>query len=509
MPRPECPLDPSSDDPIVGFARELRALRERAGSPGYRVLAVAAGFSVTTLAEAAGGRSLPTLAVLRAYVRACGGDVDWWEDQWHQLIVAPVEAAPDPDDSSPYVGLREFELEDADRFFGREEITADLVDRVTRQRFVAVFGASGSGKSSLLRAGLRASWTGRSAVITPGSRPLAPFTAALVELLAEPGADGDALLVIDQFEEIFTQCDSTIERDAFVAQVVRTAHQDYSRVRIVLGVRSDFHGQCARHAVLADALRDNQFLVSPMTTEQIRAAITRPAAAFGATVESGLLAAMSPNGRLLLDGGRLWDLTNTRHPRELAGPALPAEARFSMDGSRLVAADENGVVLYDIHGPTPVVLARIDVPAISAVFSPDGTALLIVAPSGPLMLWSTVSRNWLSSLPGTAQNAEFSPDGRFIAAREGSDGTIRLWDVTDPRRPVPTAAIGTGFPFVFSPDGHTLAVLADDGSLRLRETDLRRAVAAVCATVPPLSRSAWQRYLPGRAYSPPCAPAAR
>ncbi|HKN99241.1 MAG TPA: hypothetical protein VJX10_19125 [Pseudonocardiaceae bacterium] len=61
MPRPERPLDLSSDDPIVRFAGDLRALRERTGSPGYRVLAVAAGFSVTTLAEAAAGRTLPSL----------------------------------------------------------------------------------------------------------------------------------------------------------------------------------------------------------------------------------------------------------------------------------------------------------------------------------------------------------------------------------------------------------------------------------------------------------------
>jgi predicted transcriptional regulator len=73
MGRPERPIDPDGG-PIPQFASELRKLREEAGRPSYRELARRANFSVTVLSEAAGGRSLPTLAVVRGYVRACGGD---------------------------------------------------------------------------------------------------------------------------------------------------------------------------------------------------------------------------------------------------------------------------------------------------------------------------------------------------------------------------------------------------------------------------------------------------
>ncbi|EWM18507.1 hypothetical protein KUTG_08811, partial [Kutzneria sp. 744] len=175
MPRAERPLD--LDGSALGeFAFDLRRLREKAGRPTYRALAAQAHFSSTTLSDAAGGKRLPSLAVTLAFVRCCGGDVEEWEQRWH-AVRAEVEAQPATPDAAdtgaPYVGLASYEVADADRYVGREQLVADLVARVGRQRFTAVFGPSGSGKSSALRAGLIPALAGDTALLTPGPNPVA------------------------------------------------------------------------------------------------------------------------------------------------------------------------------------------------------------------------------------------------------------------------------------------------------------------------------------------------
>ncbi|MCO1580511.1 helix-turn-helix transcriptional regulator [Crossiella sp. SN42] len=91
MARPELPLDPSAG-PLYRFAADLRSLRAKAGSPPYRELARQAHFSITALSDAARGNRLPTLPVLRGYVRACGGDVEEWAGRWRELAAAQRRA---------------------------------------------------------------------------------------------------------------------------------------------------------------------------------------------------------------------------------------------------------------------------------------------------------------------------------------------------------------------------------------------------------------------------------
>ncbi|MEU2086711.1 DNA-binding protein [Streptomyces albus] len=161
MGRRERPVDPA-EGPVQQFAYELRKLREEAGRPTYRQLAARCGYSVTTLSQAAAGERLPSLAVTLAYVTACGGDPAEWERRWRAAGARETEerarvrdTAGGPDTQEPpYRGLARFEPGDHDRFFGREELTAELLALVADRRFAAVFGPSGSGKSSLLRAGL-------------------------------------------------------------------------------------------------------------------------------------------------------------------------------------------------------------------------------------------------------------------------------------------------------------------------------------------------------------------
>ncbi|HET9143792.1 hypothetical protein [Actinophytocola sp.] len=350
MPRPERPVDPDGGV-VARFAVELRELRQRAGSPGYRELARLAHYSPTTLAQAARGDTLPTLAVTLAYVRACGGDPADWEARWRVAATAlepgPAGCGADaPAGPAPYVGLTAYGIDDADRFFGREAVVARLTERLTRQRFVAVVGASGSGKSSLLRAGLlpamRSGGT-TTLLLTPGPHPLeecaARFAAELrlppaqlhAELAAQPhnlalsarsllatrSSDGELLLVVDQFEEVFTLCRDNAEREAFIAALLCASTREGSRTRVVLGLRADFFTHCARHPRLVEALQDAHILVGPMAPDELRAAITEPAARAGLMVEKSLVTtildeAADRPGALPLVSHALWETWRRR-----------------------------------------------------------------------------------------------------------------------------------------------------------------------------------------------------
>ncbi|CAL9416002.1 hypothetical protein SUDANB21_01757 [Streptomyces sp. enrichment culture] len=244
----------------------------------------------------------------------------------------------------PYRGLAAYGTDDAGWFFGRERATAALVQVVTARLGAGpamVVAASGTGKSSLLRAGLvPALFRGalpvagahRWPVLTlrPGDRPLDSLLALLArtlgtqteplrealdgpdgprvltrrvrELLAEGGAgdleDLRLALVVDQFEEVFTLCEDPDERSRFV-RVLHTlsAAPDGAgpdgrtppAALVVLGMRADFYGAALAHPELAEALREGQLPLESMTPEEIRAAVTRPAEAAGLELEPGLV----------------------------------------------------------------------------------------------------------------------------------------------------------------------------------------------------------------------------
>lgn len=113
------------------------------------------------------------------------------------------------------------------------------------------------------------------------TRPSSPRT-------PHPGP-GDTLLVVDQFEEVFTLCADPAERARFLGQLL-TAADPAARLRVVIAVRADFYGRCAEHGPLAEALRDSTLLVGPMTPAQLREAVVRPAAARRIVVERALTA---------------------------------------------------------------------------------------------------------------------------------------------------------------------------------------------------------------------------
>ncbi|MEQ4717543.1 helix-turn-helix domain-containing protein [Nonomuraea sp. B19D2] len=294
MGRRESPVDPAAG-PVQRFASELRKLRQEAGGLTYRAMAKRAGYSVTTLSQAAAGERLASLPVVLAFVETCGGDVSEWERRWQQVAHELARERADNDGAAgPYLGLAPYDTHDSGRFFGRERLVEELHELLGRHRFAAVFGPSGSGKSSLLRAGLvpaeRGETTpsgeslGQSLVLTPGEHPMRHAD----RLLAGEG-DSDALIVVDQFEEVFTLCQDQRERGQFI-DLLLSARQEQSRMKVVIAVRADFYGRCAEHRELTAALREANLLVGPMQPEELREAIVRPAMAEGLTVERALTA---------------------------------------------------------------------------------------------------------------------------------------------------------------------------------------------------------------------------
>ena len=227
----------------------------------------------------------------------------------------------------PYLGLASFGPDEAHWFFGREQATAELVAQLD-QRLVsgggplAVVAPSGAGKSSLLAAGLvpelargvlPGSQTWTVLRVTPGGRPLSGLAARVAALAGvdmagageEPerfaglcaavvaGRPGETpsmsrlLLIVDQFEETFTQCRSEPERQAFITALCTVAQT--SAVLVVLGLRADFYARCLAYPPLLAALNRGHLALGPMNIEQLRAVITRPARVEGLELEPGLV----------------------------------------------------------------------------------------------------------------------------------------------------------------------------------------------------------------------------
>jgi|HubBroStandDraft_4_1064222.scaffolds.fasta_scaffold09468_4 PQQ-dependent catabolism-associated CXXCW motif protein len=238
----------------------------------------------------------------------------------------------------PYPGLRPFRRDETHIFFGRETTIDDMIDRLAMHHFLAVTGLSGSGKSSLARTGLldaldrgllvEAGSFWRIASFRPGGEPLAHLTEAVLAATETPAtpersalteaklARGplglvqwldeiefpertNLLVLVDQFEEIFRyrQQQANDEIDAFVALLLASAKQTKRPIYVVITMRSDFLGDCARFTNLAETINDGQFLIPRLTRDQCRQAIEEPARVYGGRVEEALIT------RLLNDMG--------------------------------------------------------------------------------------------------------------------------------------------------------------------------------------------------------------
>jgi DNA-binding SARP family transcriptional activator len=168
----------------------------------------------------------------------------------------------------PYKGLAAYGPDDAAYFVGRERLVAETLARLVGAELLAVVGPSGSGKSSLVRAGLLpalaagtlpGSQRWRQIMLTPGERPAEVLDRALVDLPSQ----GRTLLVVDQLEELFTLAGAT-QRQAFVDRLVETLRSPYADVVAVVTLRSDYYGHCADHPDLAKLVQATTVLVGAM-----------------------------------------------------------------------------------------------------------------------------------------------------------------------------------------------------------------------------------------------------
>jgi len=194
-------------------------------------------------------------------------------------LKGPGVSAPPPGTECPFRGLLAFEPEDRAFFFGREDVVSETIGRLGRGRLLAVIGASGSGKSSVLRAGVVAAVRAgevpglrHARVVTPGARPDPVIPCAR-----------DELLVVDQFEELFTLCEDASRRQAFIDALLSTAGP------VVIGMRADMYGRLGAHPNLGRAVAANQILLGAMTDEELERAVTEPARLAGLRLEPGLV----------------------------------------------------------------------------------------------------------------------------------------------------------------------------------------------------------------------------
>lgn len=302
IPADGMPLGPSPDPAGIGtaseFAAALAALRERRGRT-VREVAKAADLPSSTLGGYLSGRHLPPITRLPAFAGlliALGVPLDEHEP-WIAALRRASQHRSGVRGQEPYPGLRAFDMADETVFFGRDDETAAAAAliRDMPQGILIVLGASGSGKSSLIRAGvlcaLGPEWTHE--VIRPGTDPQAALAALNVEPMVGPSTDSLSdvsavkdVLVVDQFEELWTQTSDPEVRGSVVSTLVERASRPGHRV--VLVVRSDFYAAVAAVPELVKPLRHRSFLVSAMSPAALTMTITGPAAAVDATVEAGL-----------------------------------------------------------------------------------------------------------------------------------------------------------------------------------------------------------------------------
>jgi WD40 repeat protein/DNA-binding SARP family transcriptional activator len=244
-------------------------------------------------------------------------------------------------DVCPFKGLAPFEVADEEFFFGRERLVDELVGRLQDAPLLAIVGASGSGKSSLLRAGLLPALGREYALVRPGD--------------SLPAIGEMPVVAVDQFEEIFAGAISEADRREFVGRLVEAAWDPERRTLVLIALRADFFGRLGPYVELADLVGPNQVLLGPMTTGELGRAIEGPAERVGLEVEPALVDALVGDvagepGSLPLLSTTLLDVWREREGRTLtlaayerSGGVHGAVGRHADESFRSLGDDEQEV----------------------------------------------------------------------------------------------------------------------------------------------------------------------
>lgn len=269
--------------------------------------------------------------------RAAQSLLNYWTALLYRTGQEPPEAtladfdptlAPElPDALCPYLGLDAFREDNSDVFFGRQRLIESLINHLKENRLLAVVGPSGSGKSSVVRAGLipalqagvpasdSADWHYLPPMF-PGSNPLENLAHVtrppeidaaawvpsqivafqlddgyLAKLIAARGL-GRVVIVVDQFEEVFTLCTDDNVRQAFVDNLVHLIRAPQARHTVILTMRTDFETQVTRLPDFEPLFEQALIRVTPLNAGELRAAIEKPAAAIGLKFEAGVVDAL-------------------------------------------------------------------------------------------------------------------------------------------------------------------------------------------------------------------------
>ena len=354
-------------------------------------------------------------------------------------LILPRPAAPPapPFDPAicPFKGLAPFETADAARFFGRERIVAELVDRLAGSAFLAVVGASGSGKSSLLRAGLLPAlpdW--EQVLLRPGLH-----SAAELERAIERARGTRLVVAVDQFEELLMPSIEERERRAVIATLVDAAWDPDRRAIVVVALRADYLGRLAPYGELADLVASNHVLLGPLTATELHRAIVGPAESAGLSVETELVDALvddalHESGALSLLSAVLVDLwhdrdgsTLTRAGYQRIGGIRGAVARHaeaalvSLDPEersaarrlllRLVATGDDGSLTR--HRATPAEVEADDQHVARALDALVARRLLVVDGGSVELVHDALLDQW----PTLAGWLEDDADGRRLRRR--------------------------------------------------------------------------------------------
>ncbi|MFE0021156.1 helix-turn-helix domain-containing protein [Amycolatopsis sp. NPDC059021] len=317
-----------------GFGARMRRLRGERGL-SLAQLSGLTHYSKGYLSNVENGRKPATTDLAKRLDEVLGAE---------GVLVALAIQARDTE-PCPYRGLAAFGPADAPWFFGRQRAIDDLVKRLaeslTGELPLVMLGASGAGKSSLLAAGLlpalargvlpvpdSATWP--VLAITPATHPttvLAEETATLLGVPAEDLRDGidsasfgsavrtalgpddrRLLVIVDQFEEVFTLCESEEQRQRFIGALFAAArpgaHGEQAAALVVLGVRADFYRSCLAYPELLRAVQDNQFALGAMDRAELVEAITAPARAAKLAVEPGLVELLLRDLGMAIGSGR-------------------------------------------------------------------------------------------------------------------------------------------------------------------------------------------------------------
>ncbi len=288
-----------------------------------------------------------------------------------------------PDPENPYKGLRAFQQADADDFFGREVLTLSLIKRmqepVENGRFLAVVGPSGSGKSSVVKAGLipelrRSALPGSDqwfvVEMLPGIDPMEELEAALLRIAVNPPEslleqlnsdergllravkrvlpddDTELLIVIDQFEELFTLVEDEQARKHTLDSLYVAVMDPRSRIRVVVTLRADFYDRPLLYPRFGELMRARTEVVLPMNTEELERSISAPAKRANLHLEDGLVTTIvadvneQPGALPLLQ----YALTELFERRD--GPVLTVEA-YSEIGGTMGALARRADELYE------------------------------------------------------------------------------------------------------------------------------------------------------------------